>query len=214
MTHAPSITLYADHQYASPWAMSVFVTLQEKQLANRIETLNLGEAEHLGGLYTRQSMTGRVPALCHNGFWLSESSAITEYLEDTYSPPDFAPVYPASPHDKARARQLQAWLRSDLQALRSERTTEVVFYGQASAPLTPQGQAAADKLMHMADALLTTATAHVFGARSIVDTELALMLQRLLCHGDAVPAKLATYAQRQWQRPSVQAWLNQPRPAL
>lgn len=214
MTNGHDLTFYTDSQYASPWAMSVFVTLQEKQLPHSIQTLNLGEGEHLGGHYTRQSLTGRVPALCHNGFWLSESSAITEYLEDTFSPPDCAPVYPATPQDKARARQLQAWLRSDLQALRSERTTEVVFYGQTSAPLTPQGQAAADKLMHVADALLTAATAHVFGAWSIVDTELALMLQRLLCHGDAVPAKLATYAQQQWQRPSVQAWLSQPRPTL
>jgi glutathione S-transferase len=40
------------------------------------------------------------------------------------------------------------------------------------------------------------------------------MLNRLILNGDAVPAELVAYAQRQWQRPSVQAWVNQPRPAL
>lgn len=214
MTNGQDISLYTDSQYASPWAMSVFVTLQEKQLPHRIQTLNLGTGQHQGGHYPQQSLTTRVPALCHNGFWLSESSAITEYLEDTFAPPDCAPVYPATPQDKARARQLQAWLRSDLQALRNERTTEVVFYGPVNTPLSPQGQAAVDKLLHVTDTLVTTATATVFDAWSIVDTELALMLQRLLCNGDAVPTKLATYAHLQWQRPSVQAWINQLRPAL
>ena len=42
---------------------------------------------------------------------------------------------------------------------------------------------------------------------SIVDAELALMLQRLIQNGDAVPEHLKTYALQQWQRPSVQKWL-------
>ena len=35
------------------------------------------------------------------------------------------------------------------------------------------------------------------------DTDLALMLNRLVINGDAVPESLARYAHRQWQRPSV-----------
>ena len=37
-----------------------------------------------------------------------------------------------------------------------------------------------------------------------MDAELALMLQRLIQNGDAVPQRLKTYALQQWQRPSVQ----------
>ncbi|WP_440215055.1 hypothetical protein, partial [Corynebacterium striatum] len=53
-----------------------------------------------------------------------------------------------------------------------------------------------------------------FGAWSIVDVDLAVMLNRLILNGDNVPAELVAYAQHQWQRPSVQAWVNLHRPAL
>jgi glutathione S-transferase len=56
--------------------------------------------------------------------------------------------------------------------------------------------------------------ANLFGEWSIADVDLALMLNRLILNGDRVPAALVDYAQRQWQRPSVQAWVNLPRPAL
>lgn len=46
-----------------------------------------------------------------------------------------------------------------------------------------------------------------FGSWSIVDAELALMLQRLIQNGDAVSERLKNYALQQWQRPSVQKWL-------
>jgi glutathione S-transferase len=39
------------------------------------------------------------------------------------------------------------------------------------------------------------------------------MLQRLIAHGDDVPAPLIRYAQRQWERPAVQAWVALPRTA-
>jgi glutathione S-transferase len=38
-----------------------------------------------------------------------------------------------------------------------------------------------------------------------------MMLNRLAINGDAVPGKLADYAQRQWERPSVQLWVGQDR---
>jgi glutathione S-transferase len=40
------------------------------------------------------------------------------------------------------------------------------------------------------------------------------MLNRLALHGDDVPSHLADYARRQWQRPSVQRWLELQRPPL
>ncbi|XLM19736.1 glutathione S-transferase N-terminal domain-containing protein, partial [Chromobacterium piscinae] len=62
--------------------------------------------------YRAQSLASRVPMLVDGDFALSESSAIIEYLEDAY--PDTVRVLPADPKARARARQLQAWLRSDL----------------------------------------------------------------------------------------------------
>jgi glutathione S-transferase len=48
----------------------------------------------------------------------------------------------------------------------------------------------------------------------IADTDLALMLNRLILNGDDVPDDLASYAARQWQRASVQLWINLNRPPL
>ena len=36
----------------------------------------------------------------------------------------------------------------------------------------------------------------------------------LVLNGDSVPDSLAAYATRQWQRFSVQLWVNQERPSL
>jgi glutathione S-transferase len=40
------------------------------------------------------------------------------------------------------------------------------------------------------------------------------MLKRLIVNGDDVPSALVRYAQAQWERPSVQAWVWQARPPL
>ena len=107
---------------------------------------------------------------------------------------------------------MQAWLRSDLMPLRQERSTEVVFYGAKAGPLSAAAQAAAHKLFSAAQALLGDNPDHLFGEWSIAVVDLALMLNRLVLHGDPVPEKLAAYASYQWQRPSVQKWVNQKRP--
>ena len=209
--HQPPLRLYVDSVYTSPYAMSVFVTLREKGLAFDTVTLDLDAGQNQTADFARLSVTRRVPTLVEGDFALSESSAITEYLEQVYPA---TPVYPADPKQRARARQVQAWLRSDLLPIRQERSTLVVFYGQKMPPLSPTAEAAARKLINAAQALLVGNPANLFGEWSIADVDLAVMLNRLILNGDSVPAELVEYAQRQWQRPSVQAWVQQQRPAL
>ncbi|WP_339530967.1 MULTISPECIES: glutathione transferase [unclassified Pseudomonas] len=205
------LCLYVDHVYTSPYAMSVFVALKEKGLAFDTLTLDLDAAQNQTADFAQLSLTQRVPTLVEGDFALSESSAITEYLEQAY--PE-TPVYPADPKQRARARQVQAWLRSDLLPIRQERSTMVVFYGQKMPPLSSVAEAGAAKLISAAQTLLAGNPAYLFGEWSIADVDLAVMLNRLILNGDSVPAELVDYAQRQWQRPSVQAWVNQQRPAL
>lgn len=209
--HPPSLRLYVDSVYTSPYAMSVFVALREKGLAFDLATLDLDAAQNRAADFARLSLTQRVPTLLEGDFALSESSAITEYLEQAY--PE-TPIYPADPKQRARARQVQAWLRSDLLPIRQERSTLVVFCGQTMPALSPEAKAAADKLISAAQALLAGNPAYLFGEWSIADVDLAVMLNRLILNGDSVPAELVGYAQRQWQRPSVQEWVNLPRPAF
>jgi glutathione S-transferase len=203
--------LHVDSQCASPYAMSVFVALREKGLDFGMSRVDLSTGEHRGAAFAAMSLTQRVPTLVHDDFSLSESSAITEYLDEAFPP---ASLYPAAPRLRARARQVQAWLRSDLAPLRTERPTEVVFYGRAFAPLSPAARAASAKLFQAAEGWLEEGAEHLFGAWSIADTDLALMLNRLVLHGDPVPARLAAYAASQWRRPSVLEWLALERPPL
>jgi len=210
VNHRP-LSLYVDAHFTSPYAMSAFVTLREKGLEFELLTLNLDTGENQSEAFGQLSLTGRVPTLVQGEFALSESSAITEYLEDVFPQ---VPVYPAEPRQRARARQVQAWLRSDLMPIRQERSTLVVFYGLKGEPLSPAAQAAAHKLINAAQALLADGRDHLFGEWSIADVDLAVMLNRLILNGDSVPASLVAYAERQWQRPSVQEWVKQARPSL
>lgn len=197
-------TLYVDACFTSPFAMSVYVALTEKGLAFNMQTVDLAAAEHTRGNLARQLPTQRVPVLVHDGFALAESTAITEYLDELFPQ---VPLYPADPQSRARARQVQAWLRSDLMPLRQARPTEVIFHGLRGEPLPPQAQAAAHKLFAAAEALVPADGGNLFGQWTLADLDLALMLNRLLSHGDEVPARLAAYTREQWQRPSVQAWV-------
>ena len=205
------LRLFVDSVYTSPYAMSVFVALREKGLAFDLATLDLETAQNRTADFAQLSLTQRVPTLVEGDFALSESSAITEYLEQAY--PE-TPIYPADPKQRARARQVQAWLRSDLLPIRQERSTLVVFCGKKMPPLSPEAKAAADKLISAAQALLAGNAQNLFGEWSIVDMDLAVMLNRLVLNGDSVPAELVDYAQRQWRRAAVQEWVNLPRPAL
>jgi glutathione S-transferase len=207
----PNLRLYVDSQFASPYAMSAFVALHEKGLPFDITTVDLGTRENLAAGFASLSLTRRVPTLWHDGFALSESSAITEYIDQVF--PGTA-LYPGEARDKARARQVQAWLRSDLLPLRQERPTEAVFYGEKYPALSPAAQNAADKLIAAAETLLPVGAQFLCGQWSIADVDLALMLNRLALHGDPLPERLAIYAQQQWQRPTVRQWVEQERPPL
>ncbi|MFJ7142454.1 glutathione transferase [Pseudomonas protegens] len=202
--------LYVDAQFTSPYALSVFVALREKGIDFELIPLDLDAGENRAPDYARLSQTQRVPTLVHNGFALSESSAITEYLEELFPEPA---VYPLDRQQRAKARQVQAWLRSDLLPIRQERSTLVVFYGCKGEPLSPLAEAAVGKLIDTAQGLLAEGRDCLFGQWSIADVDLALMLNRLILNGDPMPANLVEYARFQWQRPAVQEWLQLPRPA-
>ena len=204
--------LYVDANYLSPYAMSAYVALREKDLAFELHPLNLRKSEQTSAAYATISNTQRVPALAdnHHNLNLSESSAIAEYLDERY-PGHGHHLYPADIAARAKARELQAWLRSDLMPIRKERSTEVIFFQRSLPPLSAKAQTAANKLFHAAAQLLQPGQTHLFGEWCIADTDLALMLNRLALADDPMPEYLMHYASLQWQRPSVQDWINLPR---
>lgn len=204
-----NLKLYVNSEFSSPYAMSVFVTLKEKGIPFDLEVLDLNAGQHQEPAYRDLALNGRIPALVHGDFVLTESSAISEYLEEIFPAPEYQAVYPKASQQRARAREIQAWVRSDLMPIREERSTLTVFHQPATQPLSPEARAAADKLFRAAGKLLDNAAsgANLFGDWSIADTDLAMMLQRLVHSGDEVPAKLKDYANAQWRREPVQQWL-------
>jgi glutathione S-transferase len=203
--------LYVDANFASPYALVAFVSLLEKGLIFDVETVDLAAQAHHRPDFSRTSITRRVPTLIHDGFALSESSAICEYIDETF--PGMR-LYPTDLRDRARARQVQAWMRSDLMPIRDERPTFVVFCGAKRPALSATARAAVDLLFSGALALLEGRADNLFGEWSIADIDLAMMLQRLIVLGDPVPQRLVDYATLQWQRPAVQEWIRRARPPL
>ena len=205
------LKLYVGADFVSAFAMSAFVALKEKQLSFELVKVDLKARGNYLASYRDVSLTCKIPTLVHDGFALSESSAIAEYLEEIA--PGHKKLFPLDIKQRARARQLQAWLRSDLLVIRKERPADLIYFGKKDTPLSDDALAAVDRLFFVADRLLEGGAEHLFGDWSIADTDLAIMLNRLLANGDRVPQRLAAYVRRQWDRDSVRAWMDIERAA-
>jgi glutathione S-transferase len=213
-----SLILYGSSSWTSPFVLAAFVTLRAKGLSFEVKTLALDRGEHRSSSFAVQSLTSRVPVLVDGDFALSESSAIVEYLEEAFPSPEHPRVLPGDRHARARARQVMAWLRSDLLALREERTTARVFYPpdqlEPLAPLSSNGEKAAQKLIAAAESLVPSRRGHLFGEWSVTDTDLALALQRLVKSDYPVPERIRSYANEQWEGPAVREFREKPRPQI
>lgn len=208
-----ALTLFVDRFWISPYAFSCFVALEEKRVPYETKEIGLDRKDHHDPVYRKSSLTGRIPALEHDGFWLTESNAIDEYLEDVFPPPAHTRLMPADPRERARARQLLAWVRSDLLPIRDERATHTMFYERAKTPLSPKGEAAAATLLSAADLLVdANRPERLFETWSIADADLAFMLMRLVLNGHPVDAKIRAFAEAQWARPSIRKWIERTRP--
>jgi glutathione S-transferase len=203
---ASNIILYTNSECSSPYVLSVYATLVEKGLPFELKSIDLAGGENLASEYRRISLTSRVPTLVQGEFALSESTAIVEYLEETFAPPDFPSVFPREAQQRARARQIQAWVRSDLGALREERQTTVIYDKKNPQPLSEAGRRAADKLLAVADTLIDAQGGDLFGSWSIADVDFSVMLNRLHANGDPVPDKIRRYVDRQSERGCVKSW--------
>lgn len=207
------IVLYAERFWYSPYAFTAFVGLKEKGLPFETRVLDLEGGDQRKPEYRDRSLTARIPSIEHDGFALSESAAIVEYLDDVFRPPEWPRLLPEDAKERARARQVMGWIRSDLLPLREERSTATMFFAKANAPLGPAAKAAAEKLVYVAERLVADARENLFDTWSIADADLAFILHRLILNDDPVPARVKRYAEMQWQRPSIRAFVAKERAA-
>jgi glutathione S-transferase len=203
------ITLYGDAAWESPWVFHAMVALDELKVKYKLEPVRRPIAPELKDQLRANALLPYVPAMVHGDFWITESSAISEYLAEQFAPPDYPRILPADPRERARARQVMSWLRTSLMGLRNDRPTTSVFMRPVSTPLTEKGKADAAELVHVASALVTPGKRSLAGDWCIADADLSLALMRLVGNGDAsVPQHLVDYAMATWRRHSVLRYLS------
>jgi glutathione S-transferase len=206
------LRLYGERQLDSPFVFTAFVALKEHGLPFSFELLDLDGGEQRAADFVGRSLTARVPTLVAGSFALSESLAIVEYVDEAFGSPARPRLLPAGLEQRARARQVLGWLRSDLPALRRERPTSSIFFEHVSIPLGAAAQLDAEKLVRVGETLLGDRQ-QLFDTWSIADADLTMALMRLVANGDALPPRLEAYARAQWSRPSVAAWVRLARPS-
>lgn len=208
---ASSLVLYCESHWDSPFVFTAYVALVEKGLDFEERALHLQAGEHLEGELSEHTLVAKVPTLGDHDFWLSESLAIVEYLDERFPSPEHPALLPADMEERARARQVLSWLRTDLGALKNERSTASIFYDREQSPLSEKAEAAAERLISVSGRLLGGARKTLFSTWSIADADLALMLHRLIANGDPVPENIANYARTIWERPSVRSYVEHAR---
>ncbi|MCA9676079.1 MAG: glutathione transferase [Myxococcales bacterium] len=206
----PELTLYVEDQWVSPWVMHAMAALEEKKLPYVVEPVTLPVAGELRAELLDRAGLAKVPLLRHRDHWCTESLAISEYVAETFPAPAYARLFPANLAERARARQVMHWLRTDLFALRAERPTSG-FLGEApapaTAPLSDEARAQADTLVRVAGQFVAPERTTLFAEWCIADVDLALALRRLVASGEPVPAHLAAYVEATWARPCMQRFL-------
>jgi glutathione S-transferase len=202
------LLLYADQTWESPWAFHAMVVLEELRVPYTLEPIQRPIAKDIGDRLRDHALLGKVPCLVHDDFWLTESSAISEYLADVFPAPAHPRIIPADPRERARARQVMSWLRTSSMGLREDRPTASVFGKPVTAPLSERGARDAAEVVRIASALLAGNRTTLFEEWCAADADLALMLMRLVANGDPVPDALASYTRQQWARTSIRKYLE------
>jgi glutathione S-transferase len=203
------LTLFVDAFYCTPFDFRCWVALKEKGLEFTASRVMVTEGQGLTASYREASITGRVPGLSHGDFWLAESLAIVEYVEDTFPPPQWPRLFPADPRGRARARQVMSFLGADLYALTRERPGWSTAYPRPFPPLSPAARADADQLIGLASRLLAAGALEPW---SIACADLTFALLRLTRNGEVLAPELQAFVDANVARPSVQSYLQHDRP--
>lgn len=207
-----TLTLYVDGYFVNQWDASVVTALEEKQLVYSTARALLRDGGGVPPALVSRTNVSRVPALQHGDVWLAESSAIIEYLEEMFPAPAYPRLLPADTYARAKARQLMAFVRADVFALRNERSWWMCVYPEAQPPpLTRAGERDARELVELTDRL--AAAGELDPANwNIAHADLALTVLRLARTSYPLPDRVKAFVESTVSRPSVRAYLEHARP--
>lgn len=199
------LTLYADSTWQSPWVFHVMVALEELKVRYKLEPFPMPLPDDKRAMLASHAWLGKLPCLADGDVWLTESSAISEYLAEKFSTPR---IMPADAAERAHARQIMSWLRTGLYGLREDRPTTSVFQRPVTKPLSDKARADAKELLSVADRAIAPGKHTLFSEWCMADADLALTLMRLVANSEPnVPQKIVDYALAQWGRASIRKFL-------
>jgi glutathione S-transferase len=89
----------------SPFSWKVWLALEHKGLPYDLKVLSVDAGDLKAPAFLDLNPRGKVPVIIDDGFVLSESSAIIEYLEDRYAQSG-SPLWPRDDQARARARRI------------------------------------------------------------------------------------------------------------
>ena len=202
------LILWVDAAFVSPWVLTVWMALKEKGVPFEVKTLDLSRGEHREGDFATHAMTVKIPGITDGDFWLNESMAILEYLDDRFPAPAYPIIFPTEIRAHAKDRELLSWLRIELSELRSAMPFEGLSKpSPGPQTFSPSVTRLAEKLIAITEQRIAT---HDSTPLTIGDFELACTLRRLIHYGYDVSnhADIVAFSNRIWNRPSVQSWVN------
>jgi glutathione S-transferase len=209
------ITLFVDGYFVNQWDASVMCALEEKQLAYSTARALLRDGGGVTPALAARTNIGRVPAIQHGDVWLSESNAIIEYLEEMFPAPSYPRLLPADVHARAKARQWMAFVRSDVIALRTERSWWMCVYpASVPASLPAMSREAERDARELVDVVTRLWTAGELDPAqwNMGHADLALTLLRLARTGYPLTDAAKQFLDVNVARPSMRAYLEHPRP--
>ena len=211
MNPRSTLTLFLDDLWISPYTYSVFCALKEKGISFKIHEVHFEKGEALNPEFRGKTFTDLIPALKTDEVIISESLAILEFLEEAY--PQKTKLLPANIQDRANARALLSWYRCGMTALRSERSMETAYYEnqRAQNPLSPTAQSELEDLKKAIRTYLKPGNDFLFKHWCIVDSETAMMLNRLIQNRDPLEEDLKAYAKKILDRPASREYLSRVR---
>jgi glutathione S-transferase len=201
------LTLYAESTWMSPWVFHAMVALEEKQLPYKLQIVPLPLPASTRATLQARSLIVEVPILVHGDTWISESLAISEYLAETFPAPAHPRLFPQNLAERAQARQIMMFLRTNLLALREARPTSAVFGRPMTRLMPDKAKEEAAELERIALAVIPDERTTMFAEWCIADCDLALALMRLIANQDPLDRRLVNYALAQFDRKSVRRFV-------
>lgn len=202
-----TLTLVLGSKNFSSWSLRPWLALTEAGIPFREVVVTLDRPDTPENL-ARWSPSRKVPVLHHGTQIIWDSLAIVEYVNELF--PDRG-LWPADRDTRATARCVASEMHSSFQALRTYCPMDV----HRKKPGPGDGPGVDGDIERIrsiwSECLGRSGGTFLFGAFSVADAFYAPVVTRFRTYEKALPAALQAYADRVWNLPSVQSWVEAAR---